>query len=123
MGGSYSIFHSDDLANESDNASELVYCLAEPFVTTSEEWQVVRPKHPRKQRSVDALNAEKTQLITPWVAQNGHGPTSEVKFLAACGVLPQRRQEAATLPVKAKNKWGRHQWDPGRQWDPGIPHQ
>ena len=35
VGGSSSTVHSDDLGNESDNASELVYCLAEPFVTTS----------------------------------------------------------------------------------------
>jgi hypothetical protein len=47
----------------------------------------VRPKHTRKQRSVDALNAEVTQLTTPGVAQNGYGPPSEVCFLAACGVL------------------------------------
>ena len=94
------------LANESDNASELAYCLAEPFATTIEEWQLVHLKHKRKQRSVDALNAEITQLITPEVAQNGHGPPSEVNFLAACGVLPQRRQEVVTLPVKATNKWG-----------------
>ena len=121
VGGSSSTVHSDDLGNESDNASELVYCLAEPSDTTSEEWQVVRPKHTRKQRSFDALNAEITQPITPGVAQNGYGPPSEANFLAACGVLPQRRQETATLPVKATNKWGRRQWDPGRHWDPDIP--
>ena len=120
--GSSSNFHGVGLANESDNASELASCLAEPFATTSEEWQLVHPKHKRKQRSVDALNAEITQLITPGVAQNGHGSPSEVNFLAACGVLPQRRQEVVTLPVKATSKWGRRQWDPGRHWDPGI-HQ
>ena len=81
----------------------------------------MHPKRTRKQRSVDALNAENTQLITPGVTHNGHGPPSEVHFLAACGVLPQRRQEVVTLPVKATYKWGRRQWDPGRHWDPGIP--
>jgi hypothetical protein len=120
--GSSSNFHGVGLANESNNASEFASCLAEPFATTSEEWQLVHPKHKRKQRSVDALNAEITQLITPGVAQNGHGSPSEVNFLAACGVLPQRRQEVVTLPVKATSKWGRRQWDPGRHWDPGI-HQ
>ena len=66
----------------------------------------MHPKRTRKQRSVDALNAEITQLITPGVTQNGHGPPSEVNFLAACGVLPQRRQEVVTLPVKATSKGG-----------------
>ena len=66
--GSSSNFHSVRLVNESGNASELAYCLAELFATTSEEWQLVHSKHKRKQRSVDALNAEITQLITPGVA-------------------------------------------------------
>jgi hypothetical protein len=69
----------------------------------------VRSKHTRKQRSVDALNAE-IQLITPGVAHNGYGPPSDISFLVVCGVLPQRWQEVVTLPVKATNKWGDANW-------------
>jgi hypothetical protein len=57
----------------------------------------------------------------PGAAQSMYGPPLEVIFLAACGVLPQRRQEAVILPANATNR-ERCQWDLGRRWDIGIPN-
>jgi hypothetical protein len=111
---------SGDLGNESDNESEIAYCLADPLAPTSEEWQIVHPKHTRKQRSVDVHTAEKIQLNRSGAAQSGYGPPSEASFLAAYGVLPSVPQAAGVLPVYSANG-GRRQWDPGKRWDPGIP--
>ena len=55
----------------------------------------MRPKHTRKQRSFDALNAEITQPITPGVAQNGYGPPSEVK---------ERKKERKKEEERKKNE-------------------
>ena len=71
--GSSSNLRTDDLEND-DNESESAYSLAEPFGTLSEEWQLVRSKHTRKQRSVDVLNAardELSRLMSPRVGM-GH---------------------------------------------------
>jgi hypothetical protein len=117
--GLYSEEGSGDLGDIYDNEHELAYLLAESFAPTSGEWQLVRPKHMRKQGSVDAHTDAIAPLNRTGADQSGHGLPSEASFLAACGVLPPSQQEAVILPANSTNR-ERRQWDPGKRWDPGI---
>ena len=111
--GLYSEKGSGGLGDFDDNEHELSYLLAESFAPTSGEWQLVRPKHMRKQGSVDAHTDAIAPLNRTGADQSGHGLPSEVSFLAACGVLPPSQQEAVILPAHSTNR-ERRQWDPGK---------